>query len=181
MTMSTNAVTKGYFARITNGEVVSTFRFQYNPTRVVREHQTDYEFVSPPGSPLPSAYFRAIQGQVITFQLLFDASETFDDDKEGVSAQMAELESYNQPDISQFTSDLGSFVSPPQLRFGLGKRSWAVLSTSITFTEERFNRQMVPTRARADVSLRANFTDIAAVRSYLDRLDALRMTVAGDR
>lgn len=175
----TTPVRKGWISRITNGQVVSLFSFQFNPTTVQRDHTVDYDFVSPPGSPLPVASFRAVQGQTITFQLLLDAAENFSAAKEGITAQLSELESYAQPDIDQFTADLGTFIAPPQLRYGMGKRSWNIVATAVSVKEERWSRTGIPTRARVDLTLRTNFTDVADIRAQLERMGALRRLAIG--
>lgn len=166
---------KGNFVRIANGEAVSRFDFQFNPEKVTRGYNADYEFVSSPGSVLPSAQFLKIGDQAVTLQLLFDAVETYRELEEGVSFQLAEIESYAQPDLDRFSADLGSFVAPPEVRYSYGFQSTRVVIPRISVVEERWNRSGVPTRARVDIEMRLTFSSIAAVQAHFDRLASLRL------
>lgn len=167
-------VQKGWFTRIVNGQAQSLFSFQFNPTTVQRDHTVDYDFVSAPGSPLPVASFKSVQGQTITLQLLLDAVENYDAASEGITAQLSELESFVQPDIDQFSAGLGSFISPPEVRYGMGRRSWNVVVTNLSIKEERWSRKAIPTRARVDFTMRTNFVDVADIRAQLERMASLR-------
>lgn len=168
---------KGYFARISNGELVETLNFQFNPSEVNRSRTVDYVFESPPGSALPTALFKSMSGDSFTISLLLDAVETFNSDEEGTSAQKAFFEAFTQPDIDLFSDDLGQFVAPPSARYGMGNESWPILFTSINFRDVRWNRQGIPTRTYVDLQFRGHLTDISVLRARLDSLAALRRMV----
>jgi len=171
---------KGYLGRISNGEMVDMFGFQYNPTETTRGRQVSYNDISPPGSPQPTANFVSIAGDVITLQLLLDAVEDYDPNKEGTGAMKAALEMFTQPDYAQFSDDIGQFVSPPVARYGMGDDSWEVRVDSVQFRDVRFNREGQATRTYVDIQMTAIFTDIATLRSRLDRLQNLRSRVVTD-
>ncbi len=165
---------KGYLGRISNGEMVDLFGFQFNPTEVTRARAVEYVFTSPPGSPLPFALFKGISGDTFTLQLLLDAVEDYDEDSEGTNAMKAALEIYTQPDYDEFSDDLGQFVSPPMARYSMGDESFEVVVLSSQFRDIRWNREGYPTRTFADLQMRTAYTNIASLRARLDRLNVLR-------
>jgi len=165
---------KGYIGRIRNGALESLMDFQFNPTEVPRARTVDYTFSQPPGSPLPTAMFRGIQGDSFSLSLLFDAVETYDHSHLGTTAQKAFLESLTQPDLNEFSDDIGQFVPPPHARYGMGDESWEVVVTSLQFRDVRWNRSGIPTRTWADVQMRTVFVDIASLRARLDFLAQYR-------
>ena len=182
---------KGEMSRIVDGVVNATYPFQFNPTEFRRAHNANYVFSSSPGSPLPIALFKSIQGADITFQLMLDSIQDFrtgTNQREnrslgvGTMAQQAELESYVQPDLDSFlgsgalpgSSTLGNFVSPPEVRLTIGPRTWNVVSTTISFTDLMFDRELLPIRTIADVSMQAVFVDDAELAAHLLELSRLR-------
>jgi hypothetical protein len=165
---------KGYLGKISNGEMVDLFGFQYNPTEVTRARTVEYIFTSPPGSPLPFALFKNISGDTFTLQLLLDAVEEYDQDSEGTSAMKAALETYTQPDYDEFSDDLGQFVAPPMAIYSMGEESFEVVVLSVQFRDIRWNRDGISTRTYADLQMRTAFTNIASLRARLDRLNLLR-------
>jgi hypothetical protein len=164
---------KGYLGRISNGEMVDLFGFQFNPTEVTRARAVEYIFTSPPGSPLPFALFKSISGDTFTLQLLLDAVEDYDHENKGTSAMKAALEIYTQPEYNEFSDDLGQFVSPPMARYSMGDESFEVVVNSIQFRDVRWNRDGIPTRTYVDVQMRTAYTNISSLRARLDRLNVL--------
>jgi len=167
------AVNKGYFYRVENGSVVSTYFFQFNPTEHTRDLDVDYNFVSPPGSPLPTAIFKSVIGGSMSMVLLLDATEGYSTAKEGVAADMAELERYTQPDIDKFLTSLGQFISPPTVVFGRGSDFWNVVIPKMTFRVVRENSYGYPTRVYVDIKMKAIFTSVADIQMRLKRLKRL--------
>jgi len=175
MSMVTGSeIAHGYFARISGGRVESFFSFPFNPTEDERIRSVEYAFTSSPGSPQPVATFKHIGGEEMTIELLLDATDPYYEEWEGVTAMLAELESYTQPDISKFTADLGQFIPPPQVRYGMGNEYWDVVIPRISIRTVRRNRRHEPTRAYVTVEMRAIFTDISAISSRLQRLRRFR-------
>lgn len=170
-------VARGWLARITDGAVVATYEFQYNPTEVAYEHTVNYSLSSAAGSPLPTAYFGSIQGQSVSFSLLLDATEGYSSREKGVLAQKAELISLVSPDLDRFSRSLGQFVSPPEVLFGMGPESVKVIVPKISFRDVRFNRELEPTRCYADIQLQAIYTSAEEYAFYLAKLARMRSMV----
>jgi hypothetical protein len=176
--------TKGFLARISDGSVRAIYPFQFNPTEVGRSMGVEWALDSPPGSALPHARFQASKGSSITLQLLLDAVEDFssggrggrhDRSSEGVLPQQAALEALVSPDFDQFiNSDLGAFIAPPQVRYGMGGQSWEVVVQTLNFRDIRWNTIGQPVRSFVDITLQANFTDIQTIRARYERLSQLR-------
>lgn len=165
-----NWPTKGYIGRIRRGEMDRLLYFQFNPTEVPRSRNVDYNFSSPPGSPLPTALFKGIQGDSFTLSLMFDAVESFDENSLGTTGQKAFLESLTQPDFDDFSDDIGLFVPPPEARFGMGQESWDVVVTSLQFRDVRWNTDLTPTRTWVEIQMRSMFVDVATLRARFDFL-----------
>lgn len=175
--MTGRPLNKGWFARIEGGEVVSYFVFQLNPTETERERGVIYTFESSPGSALPTAIFQSIQGDKITFELFLDATAPYYDDRKGITAALAELESYTQPKIDQFSADLGQVAAPPTVRYGMNEDYWDVVIPRLRIRTQRWNRDLTPTRARVEIEMQAIFTNISAIQARLDRLKFYREKV----
>jgi len=161
---------KGYLGRIRHGDMDAVMDFQFNPSEISRTRTVDYNFNSPPGSPLPTAQFKGIQGDAMNLSLLFDAVENYSDNTLGTTAQKAFIESLTQPDFDDFSDDLGLFVPPPQTRLGIGEESWSGVLTSVNFRDVRWNRNLIPTRTWIDIQFRSSFGDVEALRARFDFL-----------
>jgi len=170
-------VTKGWLARVSDGEIQAVFTFQFNPSERTRSRDIEYTIVSPVGSTEPTAEFRSVSGTRIVMTLLLDATENYDEDKEGVGAQLAWLESCTEPDIDRFNDDIGQFIAPNELRYGMGKDSWNVVMTRFNPREVRWNKSGFTTRAYVDIELQSTYRDIAAIKARLNRLKLLRSKV----
>jgi len=165
---------KGFLARIRDGEMESVMDFQFNPTETTRGRTAEYNFTSGPGSPIPTASFKAIQGDTFSITLLFDAVETYEEAKLGTTAQKAFIESFTSPDFDDFSDDLGQFTPPPQARYGMGEESWDVLILSHNFRDVRWNLSGHPTRTWCELQMRTMFVDVASLRARFDFLASLR-------
>jgi len=172
--MTGRPLNKGWFARIEGGEVVSYFIFQFNPTETERERNVTYTFESAPGSSAPTAIFQSILGDKITIELFLDATAPYYEEQKGITAALAELESYTQPKIELFSADIGQVPSPPTIRYGMNEDYWDVVVPRIRIRTLRWNRDLNPTRARVEIEMQAVFTDISAIQSRLDKLKQYR-------
>lgn len=170
-------IAKAWFARLIDGEIISLFPFQYNPTTINRERNVGFALVSPPGSPLPTANFQSISGDAISFTMLLDATSDYREENEGVGAQKAELESYTQPEIERFINELGQFISPPEVLFGFGADSWRVIIPRMGFRDVRFNGNGFTTRCFVDIRAQTYFSHPSEVQAHLSRVDRLRSFV----
>jgi hypothetical protein len=144
--------------------------FQFNPTEVARTRNVDYTFSSAPGSPIPTAMFKGIQGDSLTLTLLFDAVETYEEKKLGTTAQRSYIEMFTSPDFDDFDDDIGQFTPPPRARLGIGEESWDVVVLSAQIRDVRQNDSLHPTRTWVDIQMRTIFTDVAALRARYDFL-----------
>jgi hypothetical protein len=177
MSVTSRPLSHGYLGRVVGGELVDIFPFQYNPTIVTRARSVEYNFSSPPGSPIPFAQFKSISSDRITLELLLDAVEIYDEDKQGVGAQKAFLESLTQPDIDSYSVDLGQFIPPPVAKFSLGRESFDVVATGVQFRDVRWNRRMICTRSRAQIQLATYWVSAANLGTWLSNLETLRQKV----
>jgi hypothetical protein len=171
---------KGVFSRVENGAVVSIYPFQFNPSNWTRDLDVNYSLISPAGSAMPTAIFQGIVGDVVNMTLLLDATEGYSRAREGVKADMAELESYSQPEIDRYLTDIGQFISPPQVIFSRGEDFWTVIVPKMTFRTVRENTYGYPTRVFVDIKMQAVFTNIQNLQTKLRRLERLRRMVTLD-
>jgi len=178
MSVTDRPLTKGYIARIYRGNIIAIHNFQYNPTTVSRVMSVQYNYDSPPGSASPNAFFKSIDGNKITLELLLDAVESYSTDKEGVGAQKAFFESFMQPDIDSYSEDLGQFIPPPQARYGSGNESFDVTVDNVRFNDVRWNRQHICTRSRVQLQMTTYWTDRYKLLAWLHHLETLRSLVS---
>lgn len=169
---------KGFIGRVDSGALVNVLNFQFNPTELTHTRSPGWEYSGGPGSPMPHAFFKSCEGDSLSFQLLFDASAGYAEEREGTGAQKAYIEALTHPDIDAFQSSIGQFVAPPLCRFGLGHTSFPAVVAGCTFRDTRFGRNGVPTRTYVDMQLRVVLDDIASYRARLDRLSYLRGLVS---
>ena len=165
---------KGWFARIENGKIASVYNFMYNPTEWERGVSAAYMMVSPPGSSLPTAYFIATTGSEISMTLFLDATTRYSSDKEGVMADIFELNSYVLPVSSSITGELDQFVTPPMVKFGRGNDVRNVVFTNVSARITRENTFGFPTQARVDLSFHEVYTGPEDFSLQMRRLERLR-------
>lgn len=174
-------LTRAWLARVVYGQIGPVFNFQYNPTQITTEYGVNYSFSSPAGSPLPTAHFSSVSGDLISFTLLLDATEDFNISKKGVGAQKAELLSLAHPDLARYEQSIGQYISPPQVLFGIGSLMQDVVVVKLIARDVRFNRQLMVTRCNVDMQLRAIFTSPEAYAYRLSKLSRLRSIVTTGR
>lgn len=160
---------RAFLAKIEGGEVKSTYEFQFNPTEDEKSREVEWGWASAQGTALPEAIFNRINSEKFTLQLLLDATENYDADKEGVRADIAALEMFTMPDPEAFSSDLGQVAAPPAARFGIGNDVYTVVMETVTTRVVRRNSEMHPTRAYVDISMGTSFTDISQIQGILTR------------
>ena len=170
-------LSKGWIGRVLDGEMVAVFTFQFNPSEITHDRGVEWVFESPTGSSLPTAIFRAIGGDTFALTLLLDATELNSRNSDGVRAKKAFLESLTQPDISKFNDDLGQFVAPPAVKFGMGGLMFDVVVSRASFRDVRFQTDLVESRTYVDLELRTYFVSVAAIKAHLQRLSSLRSRV----
>lgn len=163
MSVTGRPLVKGWFGRIRNGEIDGVFDFQYNPTEMTQSVRPQYAMVDPPGSPIPTAVFKSVSNDEIKFRLLIDATDDYSSDERGILAKQSFLESLARPDLSSYLEGVGQFVSPPRVMMGLGPRTWDVIVSDIDFRVIRWNREMIPTRAWANLTLQSIYVDFETV------------------
>jgi hypothetical protein len=95
----------------------------------------------------------------------------------GISAHLAELESYTWPNLADMLAGLDQFVSPPEIRLGLGIDFWNVVVTSVNFNIVMFDSLGIPIRAYADLEFKTHYTDMEVLRNRLFDLYELRTNV----
>lgn len=167
-----NWAKKGYLGRIRNGNMDAVMDFQFNPTNTTRSRVANYKFAEPPGSPIPTAMFKNIQSDSFTLSLLFDATDSYSEFALGTTAHKAFIESFTQPDFDDFYDDLGQFIPPPQVRYGMGSESWTCVMLDTKFRDVRWNRDMTPTRTWVEITLKTMYVDIAELRARFDFLQS---------
>jgi len=177
MTVSGVKINKGFIGRVAQGELVAVLPFQYNPTETTRRVTAAYNYISAAGSPIPTASFKSGTGSQITLELMFDAAEDYDDNKEGVGAYRAFLESFCLPDVEDYSTDLGQFIPPPQALYGLGKDSFHVVVNDVQFRETRRAPNGDVTRMRAQLNLSQYWRSQYELRAWLHHLESLRQMV----
>lgn len=160
---------RAYLAKIQDGEVKSTYEFQFNPSEDEKSREVEWGWASAQGTALPEAIFNRISSEKFTIQLLLDATEDYDAAKEGVRADIAAIEMFTMPDPERFSSDLGQVAAPPQARFGIGNDVFTVVMDSVNTRVVRRNTDMFPTRAYVDIVMSTTFTDISQIQAILTR------------
>jgi hypothetical protein len=175
--MSTKPLERGSLSVIENGAVTMVYNFQFNPTERSISHNTNWNLISPPGSALPIASFQNIDGPVFSLTVLLDATENYSSDEQGVRAAKAFFESLVQPSYSQYIEALGTFTSPPEVRYTMGGESFEVLVTKVGFRDVRFNRIGFETRTYVDLEMTMYMKNPSLLKARLERLKNLRQKV----
>ena len=173
-------INKGFIGRLSQDELVAVLPFQYNPSETNRRIQANYNFISPPGSPIPTASFKSGNGSQMNLELFFDAVENYDEDKEGLGAHRAFLETLVLPNVEDYTNDLGQFIAPPQALYGLGRDTFKVVVNEVQFREVRRAPNGDVTRMYAVLNLAQYWTDQYELREWLQHLETLRQMVEVD-
>lgn len=177
MSVTGRPLVKGSLAIIENGAVTQVYMFQFNPTERNVVHSPNWNFATPPGSALPIASFRNIDGPTFSLTLLLDATENYSSDMQGVRAAKAFFESLAQPTYSQYIEALGTFTSPPEVRYTMGGEQFEVLVTKVSFRDVRFNRDGFETRTYVDLEMSMYMKNPALLKARLERLKFLRNKV----
>lgn len=172
LSMSGNLnLSKAAFYRIIDNKIKDTFVFQFNFPELGRNNSAEYNFISPPGSTLPTAIFKSSPGQEFTISIMVDSSSYYS--AEGVLPDLAYFESLVLPDIDSYLESNARWLSPPRLMFVVGNRLWDVVCVGVSIKETRYQRDLIPNRATVDVTLKTIYVDQATVESYLDNLRTL--------
>jgi hypothetical protein len=177
MSVTGKPITKGNLAVIENGAVTMVYTFQFNPPERGVAHSANWNFATPPGSALPLATFKNIDGPVFGLTLLVDATENYRSNKQGVRADKAFFESLVQPAYTQFIDNLATYTSPPEVRYTMGGESFPVLITRVTFRDVRFNREAFETRTYIELEMQMYMKDPALLKARIERLNSLRNKV----
>ena len=172
MSYSDSSVIKGWIGRVRHGAIDGIMDFQFNPTSLDEDLAPQYTMVDPPGSPLPTAVFKSVSNDEISFRLLLDATENYSSDKQGILAQQAFLQSLARPELQSYVESFGQFVSPPDVVLTLGPRSWKSVLTECSFKTVRWNRDLVPTRCWATLTFKTILLELAWIDAeYNDTRD----------
>jgi len=159
---------KAAFYRILDNAIKDVFVFQLNFPELSRNASAEYNFISPPGSMLPTAIFKATPGQDFTISIMVDSSGYYSET--GVLPDLAYFESLVLPDIDTYIESNSRWISPNRLMFVVGGRLWDVVCLSVAIKETRYQRDLIPNRATVDVTLKSIYIDQAAIVTYLDNL-----------
>jgi len=181
MSVSDRPVQKGWIGRIRDGEIdpEAYLVFQYNPTNIKEDISPEYSMVDAPGSAFPTAVFKSVTSHNINFQLFFDATEKYT--STGLLAEKASLEAMAVQDLDPFVEGLGQFVSPPLLLLAIGEESWYVVATSVSFDVIRRNRELIPTRIRAELAFQVVHRGMSHTVSYYTKLSERRSSAERDK
>lgn len=174
MTVTGRPVKKGSLAIIENGAVSMVYTFQFNPTERSIGHNVNWNLTTPPGSALPLASFKNIDGPIFGMSILLDATENYSSDAQGVRAAKAFFESLVQPSIANYLVDLATFTSPPEVRYTMGGESFEVLVNRVEFRDVRFNRDGFETRTYVEFEFSMYMKNPAFLKARLSRLNSLR-------
>jgi len=176
MSVTGRPLHKGWIGRIRDGEIdpEAYLVFQYNPTTTKEGISPEYTMVDPPGSAFPTAVFKSVTSYNIDFQLFLDATERYAAD--GLLPQKAFLQSLAIQDLDPFVEGLGQFVSPPMVLLNIGPESWFCVVTSASADVIRRNRELVPTRIRADLAFQVVHQSMSHTISYYSGLGSRRAT-----
>lgn len=147
---------RGWIARVKDGYMDDILIFQYNPTDDTTTVTPQYGMIDPPGSPMPSAVFKSMASDTFSLRLLLDATESWEQAQKGILADRAFLESLARPEAQAFVDGLGQFVSPPEIKVGLGDHDvWDGVVTSYSCQVTRRTRALIPVRAFVTLSIKA--------------------------
>lgn len=178
--MTTRRIDKGSFTIIEKGAATLVWMFQFNPANRLIGHNVNYNLTTPPGSALPTASFKNIDGPTFSLQFLLDATENYSAAREGVRADKAFLESLVQPSIEEYLRELNQFTAPPEVRYTMGGDSFQVLVTKCGFRDARFNNKGFETRTFVDLELQMYMADPRLLTARLERLKRLYSMVTKD-
>jgi hypothetical protein len=176
MSVTGRPLTKGCIARIRDGEMEGVLTFKFNPTSNTEEVAPSYTMIDPPGSSFPTAVFKSVSSQEVSFRLLLDAVEEYYEESLGISAEKAFIESLGRQDLSPYLEGAASFVAPPVSLVCLGSDAWYTALTSLSFEVIRRNRNLVPTRAWADLTFSSIYMGKSYTQKYYKNLNTLRKT-----
>jgi hypothetical protein len=177
MSVTGRPLERGSLTTIENGVVTMVYGFQFNPTERTVSHAANWNLATPPGSALPVASFQNISGAIFGMTFLLDATENYNSDEQGVRAAKAFFESLVQPAYTQYIDALGTFTSPPEVRYTMGGEQFEVLVTRVEFRDVRFNRSGFETRTYVELEMTLYMKNPALLKARLERLKALRQKV----
>lgn len=161
-------IVKASLFKITDGAISEEYPFQFNFGELSTNVSAEYNFLSPPGSFLPTAVYRATGGRSLNFSILVDYTSA--PTTAGALPDMAFFESLVTPDVGPSLSSGARWTSPPRVLLVVGYRSWDVVCDSVIFKESMFNRGMTPVRVVIDVSLKTIYVGAEEARNYLQEL-----------
>jgi hypothetical protein len=171
------SISKGSLMKIRDGDIVSVFTFQFNPTERAVTRAPMFTVKSPPGSWEPDAFFGYVGGSTFSIKLLLDATSGYSELEQGVRARKAWLEQFTYPDYDKYVDELGGFTSPAYLRYSMGGRSFYVRLINYTARDVMFNSQGIEIRSWIDLDFQTVFKDRANEKSTLAWLNKMAALV----
>lgn len=150
---------------------IRALRFQYNPETVTRTRAGQWETKATKNPNQNKTLMDAQRGggllaksETLSLKIVFDATEALlgpqgaSYERTGVLPELGVLEGMALgndalPQDEKTTTKLIS-LNPTELLLVLGDRRFPVVITSMTITEQRFNPELVPTRAEVDLRFR---------------------------
>jgi hypothetical protein len=170
----------------------SSYTFTLNFSELSRNHSAEYNFISPPGSFLPTPIYKSSPGGEMTFSVLIDLSEienknsylAFSEDGSlislgdvGIDEHLSFFESLVLPDAFTFIDSRSKWTAPSRLIFGVGQRTWNVVCTTVAQRETLYTRQLAPFRAVVAVTLKQIFTGESEMLAYMEKVRAENLGV----
>jgi hypothetical protein len=98
------------------------------------------------------------QGETLNFELFLDSRE--DGNRKWVINQLAFLESLARPNVQNDDVSLSEFTAPPLCQLCLGNRVWWMVVNRVDITEEMFDLDLNPIRARVAIDASVVFVDV---------------------
>lgn len=137
---NTTGYEKGFIKNLETGSIKN---FMYNPERIRYSRKTRYSEISSPGSSYPTFIYAGGESKEIPIELLLAGSSS------EVESQIKFLEEFMPKE--EFDWD---YEPPPLMKVYLGSRKWTCIVDELDIEELRFDTELKPTLAYANLKLR---------------------------
>lgn len=171
---------QGSISRIEDGEIVSNYKFQHNPTSFTRSRKTKWVNLEAPGVTGSQVQFINVGESSMTLELFLSShSVNTAFSEHGLRAHEAEIESWGLPSMNAFMVDDSHFISPPLLRFSWGKKQWRCHCKSVDFKYEAWNEKLDPIQMRATIQLETQTQSFLELQSIMTEVLVNRKELYG--
>lgn len=156
---------RGFIGQIFK-DTVNAYYFQFNPTSISMGEKANWDLYSLPGSLAPLAHFMQMSPDAISFELLLDATENTDRQKErnvdasgqyiGAYGELLGLLTILNPNIMYESFDVARtsrFRAPAYVIFGLGPIIKRCVFLDANWQITRWFSDLVPSRIMVKISL----------------------------